>query len=82
MGRVLERFSRSRSVGIGWDRLGYVGLVAPLVDAEGEIAFGLELVASTFRAVPAPPGAVTMIQLDQSMEAMEADPGLDVRASR
>ena len=49
----------------------------PLVtafDAEGQIAFRLHLVAPTFRAVPVPPGAVTMAQLDQGLEAMEADP--------
>ncbi len=46
----------------------------PLVtafDAEGEIAFRLELAASTFRAVPVPPGAVTLTQLDRGLEAME-----------
>jgi hypothetical protein len=51
-------------------------------DAKGEIAFRLELAASTFRAVPVPSGVVTLTQLDQGLEAMEADRGLDVRASQ
>jgi outer membrane protein assembly factor BamB len=51
----------------------------PLVTAfgaDGQIAFRLHLAASTFRAVPVPPGAVTLAQLDQGLEAMEADPDL------
>lgn len=47
----------------------------PLVtgfDADGQIAFRLRLAASTFRAVPVPPGAVTLAQLDRGLEAMEA----------
>jgi hypothetical protein len=46
----------------------------PLVtafDRQGEIAFRLELPASTFRAVPVPPGAVGLAQLDQGLETME-----------
>jgi len=57
----------------------------PLVtafDSDGQIAFRLELAASTFRAVPVPSGAVTLTQLDQGLEAMEADPDLDAQASR
>lgn len=57
----------------------------PLVtafDADGQIAFRLELPASTFRAVPVPAGAVTPTELDQGLEAMEAEPDLDARASR
>jgi len=49
----------------------------PLVtafDADGRIAFRLELAASTFRAVPAPPGAITTAQLDRGLEAMESRP--------
>jgi hypothetical protein len=49
----------------------------PLVTAFGadrEIAFRLELAASTFRAVPVPPGAVTAAQLDRGLEAMEGIP--------
>ena len=46
-------------------------------DENGEIAFRLELAASTFRAVPAPPGAVTLAQLDRGLEAMEDVPDLD-----
>jgi outer membrane protein assembly factor BamB len=49
----------------------------PLVtafDEERQIAFRLELAASTFRAVPVPPGATTLAQLDQGMEAMESRP--------
>jgi hypothetical protein len=55
----------------------------PLVtafDADGQIVFRLHLAASTFRAVPVPPGAITMAQLDQGLEAMEADPDLDAQA--
>jgi hypothetical protein len=46
----------------------------PLVtafDAEGRIAFRLQLAASTFRAVPVPPGAVTVAELDRGLERME-----------
>ena len=43
----------------------------------GVIAFRLELAASTFRAVPVPPGAVTLAQLDRGLEAMEDVPDLD-----
>lgn len=46
----------------------------PLVtafDAEGRIAFRLRLAASSFRAVPVPPGAVSPSELDRGMEAME-----------
>lgn len=47
----------------------------PLVTAfnrDRQIAFRLELAASTFRAVPVPPGAATLAQLDQGLEAMES----------
>jgi len=47
----------------------------PLVTAFNEdrqIAFRLELAASTFRAVPVPTGAVTLAQLDRGLEAMES----------
>jgi Arylsulfotransferase (ASST) len=46
----------------------------PLVtafDEEGRIAFRLRLPASTFRAVPAPPGATTPAALDRGMEKMD-----------
>jgi hypothetical protein len=46
----------------------------PLVtafDRDRQIAFRLELAASTFRAVPVPTGAVTPAQLDQGLETME-----------
>lgn len=46
----------------------------PLVtgfDGDGEAAFRLELPASTFRAVPVPPGATTVAALDRGLEAME-----------
>jgi Arylsulfotransferase (ASST) len=46
----------------------------PLVtafDAQGRLAFRLGLAASTFRAVPAPPGATTPAALDQGLERME-----------
>jgi hypothetical protein len=46
----------------------------PLVtafDPEGRIVFRLGLPASTFRAVPAPPGATTAAELDRGLEAME-----------
>ena len=46
----------------------------PLVtafDANRQIAFRLELAASTFRAVPVPSGAVTLAELDRGLEAME-----------
>jgi hypothetical protein len=39
-----------------------------------EIAFRLRLPASTFRAVPVPPGAVSLAQLDRALEAMEQRP--------
>jgi hypothetical protein len=45
----------------------------PLVtafDPEGRIAFRLHLPASTFRAVPAPPGATTAARLERGMAAM------------
>lgn len=48
----------------------------PLVtafDANGQIAFRLELAAPTFRAVPVPSGVVTLTQLDRELEAMEAN---------
>lgn len=48
----------------------------PLVtafDERRQIAFRLELPASTFRAVPVPPGAVTLGRLDRGLEAMERD---------
>jgi len=47
----------------------------PLVtgfDPAGRIAFRLHLPASTFRAVPAPPGATSVAQLERGMEAMRA----------
>lgn len=47
----------------------------PLVtgfDRAGRIAFRLHLPASTFRAVPAPPGATSVAQLERGMEAMRA----------
>jgi Arylsulfotransferase (ASST) len=46
----------------------------PLVsafDAGGRLVFRLHLAASTFRAVPAPPGATNVAALDRGMEAME-----------
>jgi Arylsulfotransferase (ASST) len=46
----------------------------PLVtafDEQGRVVFRLELAASTFRAVPAPPGATTPAALDRGLEAME-----------
>lgn len=46
----------------------------PLVsafDARGHLAFRLHLAASTFRAVPAPPGATSIEALTKGMEAME-----------
>lgn len=49
----------------------------PLVtafDEEGQIAFRLHLAASTFRAVPVPPDAVTLAELDRGLEAMERRP--------
>jgi hypothetical protein len=45
----------------------------PLVtgfDPEGRIAFRLHLPASTFRAVPVPPGATTVARLSRGMAAM------------
>lgn len=48
----------------------------PLVtafDADGQIALRLHLAASTFRATPVPPGAVTLTHLDEGLEAMERD---------
>jgi len=47
----------------------------PLVtgfDREGRIAFRLHLPASTFRAVPAPPGATSVARLQRGMAAMRA----------
>lgn len=46
----------------------------PLVsafDAHDRLVFRLHLAASTFRAVPAPPGATSVEALDRGMEAME-----------
>jgi Arylsulfotransferase (ASST) len=46
----------------------------PLVsafDGRDRLAFRLHLAASTFRAVPAPPGATSVRALDEGMEAME-----------
>lgn len=46
----------------------------PLVsafDSRDRLAFRLHLAASTFRAVPAPPGATSLRALDEGMEAME-----------
>ena len=46
----------------------------PLVsafDADDRLTFRLHLAASTFRAVPAPPGATSVKALDEGMEAME-----------
>jgi hypothetical protein len=46
----------------------------PLVtafDEEGRIGFRLRLAASTFRAVPVPPGATTPAELDRGLERME-----------
>jgi Arylsulfotransferase (ASST) len=46
----------------------------PLVtafDPNGRIAFRLSLAASTFRAVPVPPGATTPAKLDRGLERME-----------
>lgn len=46
----------------------------PLVsafDRKGRIAFRLRLAASTFRAVPVPPGATTEAELDRGLETME-----------
>ena len=50
----------------------------PLVsafDGQGRLAFRLHLAASTFRAVPAPPGATSVRALDEGMEAMERGSG-------
>lgn len=50
----------------------------PLVTAfgeDGKIAFRLRLPVSTYRAVPVPPGAVTLEQLDRGMEAIERSGG-------
>lgn len=47
----------------------------PLVtafNADRQIAFRLELAASTFRAAPVPPNAVTLVQLDRGLDAMES----------
>jgi hypothetical protein len=47
----------------------------PLVtgfDREGRIAFRLHLPASTFRAVPVPPGATSVARLQRGMAAMRA----------
>ncbi len=49
----------------------------PLVtafDPKGQIAFRLSLAASTFRAVPVPPGATTPAELDRGLERLE-NPG-------
>jgi arylsulfotransferase ASST len=49
----------------------------PLVtgfNRDGKIAFRLQLASSTFRAVPVPPGAVSLAQLDRGLEAMESRP--------
>lgn len=46
----------------------------PLVsafDAQRQLAFRLRLAASTFRAVPAPPRAITPAELNQGLEQME-----------
>jgi hypothetical protein len=46
----------------------------PLVsafNAQRQLAFRLRLPASTFRAVPAPPGATTIARLDRGLERME-----------
>lgn len=46
----------------------------PLVsafDRQGRLEFRLKLAASSFRAVPAPPGATSVRALDRAMEAME-----------
>jgi hypothetical protein len=46
----------------------------PLVtafDGDGRVAFRLKLAASTFRAVPVPPGAATVAELDDGLERME-----------
>src|SRR5215218_3956663 len=40
-------------------------------DAQDRLLFRLHLAASTFRAVPAPPGATSVEALDRGMEAME-----------
>jgi hypothetical protein len=40
-------------------------------DEEGRLAFRLELAASTFRAVPAPPGATSVRALDRGLESLE-----------
>ncbi|HEX6601819.1 MAG TPA: arylsulfotransferase family protein [Solirubrobacterales bacterium] len=52
----------------------------PLVtgfDAQGRIAFRLHLPASTFRAVPAPPGATSEARLAQGLTAIRAREGGD-----
>ena len=43
-------------------------------DGRRQIAFRLELAASSFRAVPVPSGAVTLAQLDRGLEAIESAP--------
>ncbi|MEX2448736.1 MAG: arylsulfotransferase family protein [Solirubrobacterales bacterium] len=46
----------------------------PLVtgfDDDDELSFRLELPVSSFRAVPVPPGAASIAELDRGMEAME-----------
>lgn len=51
----------------------------PLVSAfddEGTVAFRLRLAASTFRAIPVPPGATTPAELDRGLERMERRPRL------
>ncbi|HEX2096566.1 MAG TPA: arylsulfotransferase family protein [Solirubrobacterales bacterium] len=48
----------------------------PLVtafDADDQIAFRLAIAASSFRAVPVPPGAGSIEELDRGLEAMEVD---------
>lgn len=48
----------------------------PLVtgfDSEGRIAFRLHLPASTFRAVPAPPGATSVERLSRGLAALRAE---------
>jgi len=57
----------------------------PLVtgfDPEGRVAFRLRLAASTFRAVPVPPGAVSLGELDRGLEAMERRAGSRRRQER
>lgn len=54
----------------------------PLVSAfddKGRVAFRLRLAASTFRAVPVPPGATTPAQLNRGLERMERNSHLLTR---